>query len=89
MVSVEHPSGMKKTSNISFETSDCDIASEGVQRDRKNVKAVSKGYCDRKKGIYAFEEYLRPRKGSDNLKKRSFMFWKESIALEDGFKGAK
>ena len=32
------------------------------------------------------EERLRPRKGSDNLK-RDFILWKESIALEDGLKG--
>ncbi len=36
--------------------------------------------------MYAFEEYLRPWKGSDNLE-RNFMLWKESVALEDGLKG--
>lgn len=76
-----------KTSNISFETSDCNIALEGTQRDQKNVKAVGKGYCDRKKGIYAFEECLRPRKGSDNLKKGISCFGRSPLHCKMVLKG--
>ena len=53
-------------------TSDSDIASEGRKTHRRRVNAIGGGF------FKALEGFLRPRKGSDNQKKRNFIPWKES-----------
>ena len=53
------------------------------------LKKSARVVCDRRRGIYGFEYYLLPRKGSDNLKRENYMPWKESTILEDGFEGGR
>ena len=42
-------------------------------------------FSDRKKVCMLYKGFLRPRKRTNNLKRRNFMLWRSLKALERGF----